>query len=320
MTERDLYGDLGVERGASADEVKKAYRRLARELHPDRNPGNKRAEERFKRVGHAYEVLSSPEKRALYDEFGEMGLRDGFNPEWARRARSGGFANGGFAPNGPGPGGFSFEDVFRGGAPGGFEAIFGEAIGGRRTGRRERGGIDVESEITLGLGDALRGAERELTIRSSTEPERTIRVRIPPGAEDGRRLRLRGQGGARRPDGPRGDLLLTVRIEPHPHYWREGNDLHVTVPVKVQEVFDGAKLTVPTADGDVIVRVPPRARGGQKLRVRGRGIRPAEGEPGDLFVHLSVRLPSADTAKVAEAIRVLEQAYGDEDVRADLLL
>jgi curved DNA-binding protein len=331
MPERDLYALLGVSKNASTDEIKKAYRKLARELHPDRNPGNKKAEERFKEVSYANDVLTDPKKRALYDEFGEQGLKEGFDPEAARQMRAwqqqfGGAGRGRRAggANSPFPG--SLEDIFSsiggaGGATVSLEDLLGSAFGRAARGPRPQRGADIEAEVSLPFADALRGAERELTYRVPGESEpMTVRARIPPGARDGDKVRLRGQGGKGKHGAPDGDLVLTVRVEPHPFFRREGDDLLFDLPVTVGEAMRGAKVRVPTLDGDVTLRIPPRTQSGAVLRLRGKGapVRGKRGERGDLLARVSIRLPEGD---VNEATLVaLEQAYGGRDVRAGLAL
>jgi curved DNA-binding protein len=192
----DLYQELGVEKSASEAEIKKAYRKLASKLHPDKNPGDKRAETKFKAVNRAYQTLSDAKKRALYDEFGDVALREGFDPNAARayqRASEGGF--GGFSGGRAGSGGFRIEDIFGGGGSGGgggFGDLFGEMFsgrGGRAAGRAK--GPDVASEITIDFAQAVRGTEVKLTLQNGGDP---VTVRIPPGATDGDRVRLSGHG------------------------------------------------------------------------------------------------------------------------------
>jgi curved DNA-binding protein len=330
MPERDLYKILGVSRSATAKEIRTAYRNLARKYHPDRNPGNKEAEEKFKDASYASEVLLNEEKRKLYDEFGEIGLREGFNADayrqYARYGQGGGAAGAGNAGGaGFGGGGFSgggfggLEDLFeqiagrRGGASwsGSLEDLFSGAGGGAAAGSKTRERAkrpDVTAEVTIPFADAVRGAERELSFQFQGEAPRTIKVRIPAGVRDGGRIRLREQG----PNGA--DLVLDVHVQEHPFFRREGNDLLLDLPVTVGEAYRGARVQVPTPEGPVTLRVPPRVRGGAKLRLRGRGVRMGS-EVGDLIVQVQIVLPDADA--LDSAVDALEAAYKDP-VRKDL--
>lgn len=333
MADRDLYALLGVSRTASADDIKKAYRKLARELHPDRNPGNKKAEDRFKDVSYANDVLSDPDKRKLYDEFGEIGLKEGFSADAHRQYRAW-QQQGGAGPAGGGA--VDFQELLRRAAArqqqqgtsqtfsGSLEDLFGggleDLLGGRRrAGRKGTRGADVESHIRIGFVDALRGGEHELAFEAPGVGQRTMKVRIPAGVPDGAKLRLRGQGmpGAR--GGEAGDMLLTIEVEPHPCFHRSGDDLYVELPVTVGEALKGAKVRVPTLDGDVTVRVPPRSQGGSKLRLRGKGVARRDGSRGDLIAELAVRLPDGGGARVEHLVDELEREYR-HDVRAELKL
>jgi curved DNA-binding protein len=315
---RDFYGILGVSRGATADEIKKSYRKLAAKLHPDKNPGNKDAETKFKEVNQAYDVLGDAKKRALYDEFGEDALREGFDAErmrqykvWANQQRGGGGRAGGGMP-------FNLEDVLRGGggAQGGVDFggagsvgdIFGDLFGGAR-GRRRRGparGPDVESEITIDFSAAVKGGTFTLRTSQSDEP---ITVRIPPGADEGSTLRIAGQGAAGDSGGGHGDLLLHIHVRPHPFFRREGNDLHLDLPITVGEAFRGAKVKVPTPDGVVSLKVPAHTQSGQVARLKGKGVAKKNGTPGDLYAHFLVQLPTAEDDDVKQAVDALEKAF-----------
>jgi curved DNA-binding protein len=325
MAERDLYAELGLKKGASKDEIKKAYRKLARELHPDRNPDNPKAEDRFKRVAYANDVLSDDRKRGLYDEFGEVGLREGFDADSARamrgRVRPGGVGGGG---------GFGFEDMFAGaqrgrrsGFGGTLEDLFGGGIdelfgrGGGGIGGRPTTGMpkaaDQQSEIEVSFDEAFRGAEKELTIAEGTQ-QRTIRVRIPAGIDNGGKVRLRGQG-AQAGGAGAGDLVLVVKVGEHKLFRREGQDLHLDVPITIGEAWNGANVKVPTPDGEVSLKLPPRVQSGGKLRLKGKGMPKRDGARGDLFAHVQVRMPDGDAAAVEAAIAELDKHYST-DVRA----
>jgi curved DNA-binding protein len=330
MAERDLYAELGLKKGASKDEIKKAYRKLARELHPDRNPNNSKAEERFKRVAYANDVLSDDKKRQLYEEFGEVGLRDGFDADAARamRARARGVG---------GPGGFNFDEMFAGaqrganrrsGFGGTLEDLFGGGIdelfgrggapaagfGGRATTSGKA--PDQESEVTISFEEGFQGVERELSITEGTAT-RSIRVRIPAGVESGGKVRLRGQG-AQAGTAVAGDIVLTVHVGEHKFFRREGEDLHLDVPVTLGEAWNGASIKVPTPDGEVSLKLPPRTQSGGKLRLKSKGMPKRGGGRGDLFAHIQVRLPDGhDHARIEKAIAELESQYAN-DVRASL--
>jgi curved DNA-binding protein len=300
MMATDLYADLGVPRGASQDEIKKAYRKLASQFHPDRNPEDKRAEERFKAVNRAHQVLGDAEKRALYDEFGEVALREGFDVEAARaygraRSRSG---------RGASSGGFSFEDIL---GNGNFGDLFGEMFrggGNGRPGRRGPGkGANVSSEVAVDLLSAIRGTQIVVNM-----PERgEIQVRIPPGAGDGDKVRVAGHGEPGGGGGPAGDLLITVRVKKHPFFERDGLDLKLDLPLTPGEAFEGAKVSVPTPDGEVTLKVPKGTQSGQLTRLRGKGVQRKD-KVGDLYVRFLVRLPQAPSKAVAKAIAELDEA------------
>jgi DnaJ-class molecular chaperone len=308
MADRDFYQILGVSRDVSPAELKKAYRQLARKLHPDRNPDDKEAEERFKDVSSAYTVVSDPEKRKLYDEFGEMGLREGFDPEAYQTATQGA---GGF-------GGFDFGDIFGGGAPGGgraghVEFNFEDLLGGRAASRGSyvrapQKGADVSSEVTIEFRDAVLGCMKELSLRS-VEGERTLKVRIPPGVRNDGKIRLRGQGGLGAYGGPAGDLVLTVKVKKHPYFSIRGRQLHVRVPVTPLEAYNGAKVSVPTPEGSVQLAIPAGSQNGAKLRLRGKGVQ-RKGKPqGDLIAHLEIVMPEGHSDEVEEALKTVEEAF-----------
>jgi DnaJ-class molecular chaperone len=300
MPEKDLYHELGVSRDASEDELRRSYRKLARTYHPDVNPDDPGAEERFKEISFAYEVLSDPEKRKIYNEFGHEGLAAGFSPEQARAYRdwSRGAGQGPFGADS----GFHFEDLFEG------------LFGGRVRHGPQRG-PDVQAEVSVDFLDAVMGREVRVQV-----PERgTLRVRIPAGAEDGTRVRLGGQGRGGPGTSPPGDLYLVVRVRPHPFFTRDEADLFVDVPVTVPELILGTTVDVPTPDGSVSMKLPPRSPNGRKLRLRGQGgaLRGSD-ERGDLYVRLVAELPDTPDEKLEELARELEPLYGDHDVRERL--
>jgi curved DNA-binding protein len=300
---KDLYAVLGVEKNADADAIKKAYRKLATKLHPDKNPGDKAAEARFKEINHANDILSDAKKRSIYDEFGEEGLREGFDVDQARQWKA--YQQGGGARRGGGASGFpqgvNIEDLFGGAAgAGGFD--FGEMFGGGRRARpRRTRGHDIEAETTIDFASAVRGAT--LTLSINGQP---VTVRIPPGANEGSRVRIPGHGGpAPVKDGQAGDLLLTLHVEPHPHFKRDGDDLHLELPLTVAEAYQGARVRVPTVDGEVHMKVPPRTQAGQKMRLKGKGVQRKGKESGDLYVHFKVLAPTSEDPEVVAAIEAI---------------
>ena len=328
MAERDFYALLGVPRTATADEIKKAYRKLARELHPDRNPDNKPAEERFKDVSYANDILSDPERRAAYDEFGEVGLKEGFNAnaarqykQWQSTGARPGNASGNFSRN--------FQDIFGQGSEGGFNFNLDDLLGGRniddvlggkgRGARRPTRGTDQLSEVRIAFGEALRGCEKEFIFRRPNAEDKSVRVRIPAGVHDGGKVRLRGQGQPGVDGGEPGDLVLTVHVDAHPNFRREGNDLHLNLPITIVEAWRGGKVRVPTIEGEVQLTVPAKTQGGAVLRLRGKGVHPKGHEPGDMYVHFEIQLPQAATDETDHAIDELTKAYST-DVRADVRL
>jgi curved DNA-binding protein len=320
VAQRDLYDILGVSRTATAEEIKKAYRRLAKQHHPDVNPGNKAAEEKFKEASAAFEVLSDEKRRNLYDEFGADALRTGFDEkradEYRRWKRQG-------APPGGMP--FDFGDfaTVNVGDMGSFDfgSIFGEIFGGGARGRA-RGrrapfptpGADAIAEVEISLRDAVLGAERDVRVDG-----RTLRVKIPPGVGDGSRIRLAGQGGPGASGGPAGNLFLEVRLAEHPHVRREAKDLFLDLPVTVPEAVSGAEVRLPTFEGPVSLRVPRGAQSGMRLRLRGKGLPDLKGGPrGDLYAVIQVVLPQP-TEAVERAVRPLADLY-EGDPRAGISL
>ena len=313
----DLYTVLGIDRSATRDEVRRAYRRLARDLHPDVRPNDPVAEEEFKQVTYASQVLSNPQRRALYDEFGHLGLRDGFEPAryraWRDRARAAGY-------EGP------LESLFRGGDDESLEVGLEELFDGNvdsflerlaHDERQHRARVDrarrsVETEVHVSFLDALGGTERELRVHGKAG-DREVRVRIPPGVRDGETLRLRGRAGGNRPR----DLVLTVRVEPHPWLRRAGDDLHFDLSLTPVEAYRGSRVPVPTPGGEVVVAVPPGTPSGAKLRLRGKGVTRGD-SVGDLYAHVRIVLPPPGDEDVARALSAVSAQCGS--VRRGLVL
>lgn len=293
----DYYAELGLSRSADQDEIKRAYRKLAAQLHPDRNPGKPDIEARFKRVNTAFGVLSDEKKKQLYDQYGEMGLREGFDPNM------GGF--GGFGRRGGGGGG-GFEDIFNGGGGGGagIGDLFGDLFGGGGR-RRTRKAPDIESPVTVEFVSAVRGAELELAMPTG----RTVKVRIPQGARDGDKLRVKGAGNGAPGVAP-GDLLLVLKVKRHPYFERDGLDLTLSLPLNAAEAYLGAKVEVPTINGKVTLKVPPFTQSGQLLRLRGKGVTRGK-DTGDLYVRFMVQLPKEENEEISKAIQLIADATDD---------
>lgn len=319
---QDYYDTLGISKTASQDEIQKAYRRLARKYHPDLNPDDKAAQQKFKDIQTAYDILSEPEKRKMYDQFG---------PDFEHAAAGGGPFRGGAGAQ-PG-GGFSFEEVF-GGGPGGFqfEGDLGDLFrqfggGGPAGGGRSRGraapskGSDLTANLTVPFNTAVLGGEASIAIRRAGKSE-TIQVKIPPGVETGRKMRLRGQGEPAPTRGAQsGDLIVTLTVANHPHFNRHGKNLEVRLPLTLGEALLGATVDVPTPGGTVSLKVPAGSSSGRRLRVRGQGVRATTGDPGDLFVELQIKLPekirnAEDVdAETRTAIERLESNYSESPRR-----
>jgi DnaJ-class molecular chaperone len=299
---RKLYQTLGVSPDADADALKKAYRKLAQEYHPDRNQGDEAAEERFKEVSAAYAVLSDDQRRRDYDEFGEIATDPNFDAERARQA-SGGFGGfGGAGARGFGHGAGGEAQDF-----GGFGNLFEDLFGGGRQQRpRRRRGSDIETTLTLDFVDAARGCEQAVTLeRPTTNGTRReqLTVHVPPGVDDGGRIRLAGKGSEGEAGGPPGDLLARIKLRPHPFFERDGRDLKIELPISIVEAVLGAEIDVPTLDGSVTLRVPPGTDGGTRLRLRGKGIPAHGGKPaGDYYVTTRVRVPKKLSQEAAEQL------------------
>ena len=383
----EYYETLSLKRGASDDEIRKAYRRLARKHHPDLNPGDKAAEDRFKDVQEAYDILSDPKKRQMYDQFG-------FYSE-------SGFPNSGGGAQGPGAGfgfgGFDFTDMFTnagGGArPGArpedfghegggkFSDIFSQFFGGnRKTQKQAEKGADLEYTLSIDFWRSMKGTQAKLNITrqeqclacrgsghaggnnvvcpgcngsgtvtqqagamkfnlscprcdgtgrlrnvchnchgdgrvASQEP---VDVRIPAGVQNGDRLRVAGKGNAGTMGAPAGDLYITVRVEPHAFFEREGDDIKIEVPVTVWEAALGTKIEVPTIDGRALLKIPQGTQNGQKFRLREKGVNNArKGKRGDQIIAVSVQAPKAQDERTREILRELAQLH-EEDPRAEL--
>ncbi len=387
----DFYEILGVKKDAAQDEIKKAYRKLARKWHPDINPGNKDAEQKFKEISMAYDCLGNAEKRKLYDEFGEDSLNSGFDAEKAREYKKwGAYDHGSAGQAGRASGGGwssaqdfgkyqSYEDIFG--------DLFGSGGGGRSgfsSGRSTSSkGRDMEHDMTIDLLSALKGFETELSMQkmkdctacsgsgidsskgmstcqtcggsgrvniadgpinftkpcpqchghgSTGEPckqcsgqgktmaEERIRVTIPKGVKEGSKVRVAGKGEPGFNGGAAGDLYLKIHVKPHPLLKRENDDLLMEIPVTVAEAIAGGTIPVPTIDGMVNLKIPPKSQSGQTMRLKGKGANDLKtGNRGDMKVKLIVKVPQTDDSDVIEAAKKMSAHYR-EDLRKDLKL
>jgi molecular chaperone DnaJ len=393
--QKDYYGILGVKKSATQEEIRKAFRKLARKHHPDVNPGDKKAEEKFKDLSEANDVLSDPKKRKIYDQLGFYS--DNIDPAAAEAyARGGGFGAGGFGA-GPYPGGstgqtqevpfdfggFDFSEA-AGRQGGGFQDIFSNIFGGRGGGagirRQPEHGTDLDYQVNIGFWDAIRGTVMKLNIprldtctncggkgvvglpgtcpqcggsghiqqtsgrmkfnvtcprchgtgkaqetcpvchgEGLVERTESLEVRVKPGTRDGQRIRIAGKGNAGPNGGPAGDLYIIIRIDEHPVFRREADDIYVTIPVAAWEAALGARIEVPTIDGRSQLRVPPGTQSGQKLRLREKGVPSAtrESHRGDEIVEIKIVVPEARDLKVRELWQDL-QKLSPEDPRQEL--
>lgn len=374
---KDFYEILGVPRGASQEEIKKTYRKLARQYHPDFNPGSEEAEQKFKEISKAYDCIGDKEKRRLYDEFGEEALQSGFDAEKARQYRQwNSFQQTAGETSSRDFGRFqSYEDIF-----GNIFDFTGNRPG---TTTAPAKGRDIDHPITIDLISALKGFHTELAIQmmkacsgcqgTAIDPDsqmntcsmcggsgrlnvgegpvrftkpcprcqgygkigkpcercsgtgrmaamERIKVVIPQGVQEGSRVRLAGKGEPGSNGGRPGDLFLVIHVKPHPFLKREGNNLYMDVPVTVGEALSGATITVPTVDGPVRVKLPPRSQSGQMLRLRGKGaIDPKTKQQGDFMVKVFVTLPETDDREALKAAETIDRFYR-KDIRANIRL
>ena len=317
---RDYFKVLGVDRSADADAVKRAFRKLARQYHPDVNPGDKSAEAKFKEISEAYEVLSDPDKRRRYEQFGQYwnqaggggGGAAGFDVDFGRYGNFDDFINdllGRFGgPGGGAPGGFGgFGSGFPGGFGGGGFAGGGFPGGG---GRSAAPNLDAEASITLSFAEAFRGCERTLAVN-----DERVQVRIPAGVKPGSRLRLKGKGNLQPGTGRRGDLYLNLQLQNHPVWSLDGDQLKADLPLSLDELALGAEVRVATPDGEATVTVPPGMAVGRSLRLKGKGW-PGKSGRGDLLLSLSLKQPASYSEQERQLLEQL-RAVRSVDPRAN---
>ena len=280
MASTDYYKALGVDKGASPEDIKKAFRKLAVKYHPDRNPDNKVAEDKFKEINEAYAVLSDPKKKEEYDTFGSSGFHKQYSQEDIFR-------------------GFDFSNAYKDMGGGGGEDIFSRLFGGGFGRGGARGGFrggpqrgsDLEMEVEIGFRDAAQGAEKQIAFRRNGQREE-LKIKIPAGVDNGSKIRLSGKGGQGEGGGPDGDLFLTMRVLPDQLFTREGGDLFVDRTIPFSAACLGTSLDVPTLESDKRIKVPAGIQPGTKIRLKGCGIKPlGSNSKGDLYVRVAVHVP-----------------------------
>ena len=293
LYEKDLYKVLGVSKTDDASAVKKAYRKLAKDLHPDKTKGDKKLEDRFKEVSEAYEVLSDPKKRAEYEE-----MREAFSS-----GRLGGMGGANF-----GGGGANYQDIFGGGDP---NDIFANLFGGGGARRGPRRGQDLQTETTISFRDSIFGREINLRVNGNS-----ISARVPAGINDGAKIKLKGRG--EMAQGGPGDLYVIVHVTKHPVYTRDGDNLLMTLPVTFTEAALGADIAVPTLSGEEVkVRLAPGTQNGKVLRLKGRGIT-RNHNTGDMLITVEVNVPQRLDSKAKKVLEEFHEATKDESPRKDL--
>ena len=303
LYEKDLYKVLGVSKSDDASAVKKAYRKLAKDLHPDKTKGDKKLEDRFKEVSEAYEVLSDPKKRGEYEEMREAFTSGRLGGMGGMGGMGGGSARGGGQNFG---GGAQYQDVFGGGDP---NDIFANLFGGGRRGPRV--GQDLQTETTISFRDSIFGREINLRVNGNS-----INARVPAGIKDGAKIKLKGRG-EMAAGGP-GDLYIIVHVTKHPVYTRDGDNLLMTLPVTFTEAALGADIAVPTIDGEEVkVRLAPGTQNGKVLRLKGRGIT-RNHQSGDMLITVEVNVPQRLDSKAKKALEEFHETIKDESPRKDL--
>lgn len=308
MSKQDFYSVLGVARSATADELKKAYRRLAMQFHPDKNQGNKAAEEKFKVISEAYEVLSDEQKRAAYDKFGHSGTQ-GFGG-----GQDGPFGgNGGFGRRGPGSsGGDPFQDIFG--------EVFGDIFGGNRNGgfsskQRPSKGADLRYTLNLSFEEAAIGCEKTIhfiRVRNNIEENAKLIVTVPAGVKLGQRLKLRGEGDSGVSGGNSGDLFVVINIQEHSFFKREGNDCLIELPIAFTDAILGTQVEIPTLSGKASLKIPTGTHSAQIFRLKGKGFAKVGGfGTGDMLVKIIIDLPDEITSEQKDLVGKLNLLIGE---------
>lgn len=315
MSKKDYYSLLNVQRSASADEIKKAYRKLAMQYHPDKNPGDKKAEEKFKEFSEAYEVLSDPKKREMYDQFGHAGAQGGFGGAGGPFG-AGGFGGGFGGGGGAGPGQDPFQDIFG--------DVFSEIFGARGYGpgagtggprRRQQKGSDLRYTLNIAFEESALGTEKVISFvrqRSGKDETAKLAVNVPAGVKEDQRLKLAGEGDSPVGGGPAGDLYVIIKIQDHPLFKRQENDILMDLPVTYTDAILGTSVEIPTLSGKAVIRIPPGTHTGQTFRLKGKGFPKIGGfGSGDMMVRLIVDTPEKISNRQKELLEELSKA-GDE--------
>ncbi len=291
MANKDFYAILGVSRKAGAEEIKKAYRKLARKYHPDVNTDSKNSDARFKEISEAYNVLNDPEKKKNYDLFGQSGSQAGFDPSKA------------YSHYASGVEGFDFP--FGKGRSGGFQDVFSDLFGGGYATRtaRPRKGRNIKYSMEISFEDAVRGLSTRIGLNNDK-----ISVKIPPGVDTGSKVRVAGKGESGINGGPPGDLYIVTQVRPHPYFERKGDDIYLEVPIAFSEAMLGSKVRVPTVEGMIQLTIPPGTQGGQKLRIKGKGVPHLRGGGrGDQFVVVKITVPKNIDPQSEQLVRDFER-------------
>jgi DnaJ-class molecular chaperone len=321
----DHYKTLGVQKNASQAEIQKAYRDLARKYHPDMNPDDKTAKKKFQQVQAAFDVLNNPEKREMYDRYGSsfetMGAGGPQQGPYTWNWSPGGAGPGGAGPGGA-PGGFSAEDIdlsqflgekFGQEGAGGFADLFSQFRRSSGKSRKAPGGsrrgADLLHELQIPFATAITGGEVQISVQRPSGKTETLAVKIPAGIEEGKKIRIRGQGQPAGRGGTPGDILITIHVDPHPFFQRRSNHLLVRVPITLGEAVGGAKIDLPTPKGTVTLSIPPCTSSGTKLRVKGHGVVTKNGSPGDLLAEVQIILPKQLSDADRKAIGKIDANY-----------
>lgn len=343
---QNLYEILGVAKDADHETIRKAYKKLVKKYHPDRNPNDPRAQEKFNKVARAYEFLGEPKKRKLYDQYGDMVLNPNFDSQaaesWNEQQDFGGFDDffrgftGGFSS---GTQQYRGSDGYeRGNFRSSYDREKQSDFGYNSNHRRQRSsggfelpekGTDIKVSINLTLIEALKGCAKKVTIRRPSRWKRgsnagmsqeTVSISIPVGVRSGQELRMKGKGNFGKGGGASGDLLVNIEVAPHPHLFREGADIYLNVPLSMQEAILGAQIEIPVLDGTVRVRVPAGVKTGQKLRLKGRGAKKKTGGKGDMYLILRPSPPSSDDPRLIQLAKEIEEFYPEGGIRRDFKL